>query len=370
MAAILHRAIREKAFRERLRDKYLRDKDGDNFADVLELPKGWLEITDTVTELYQRKGGGVVGSSVEGTKIVLGLDNPAGNVFDCIGTARVKIGNFNVKVEAPCESLVRLTDEGGGSGKIRSTGFIGEPIFVDGNGGLIQQLINIDQPDDGAKNDHHKFTKWWGQSYAFAGARLAGQAAVATEFIGCTFQGRDIGQYGIYAKDDTIVGRGGQFIWSGGTLMEHQVADIRGDWRNGSSAVYKPTCEQSARYVIVDAAGTSFSGHSLLLCGGEWVNNSGIHPADGEIIQCYAGSLNIVGGTFGQNTTGHATTGLDYRIRYQVDDTGGGVQRRLGFNVLGLTLWTRLTSGHFPATAPDSTIGSWRRTGTTDTAPL
>lgn len=321
---------------------------------IVQLPQA-LSLTSQVV-IEDTEDVHIVGN---GTVISGSVSGPA---FKFMGTNNCSLGGFRYDTLSGSTNLVYLSDFG--SGQTRSSRFMLHDVFVLCNG-VMQSPIYVAHTPDGAKNDNHRFVNVTAQDYTFAFARLEGQASVANGFWQCLGQGRDHGQYCIYAKYDTQVGKGGQFAWYGGVMMEHAIADIRGDWRNGKNIASGVTSEQSARALMVDSAGGSFSGNTITLEGWEYVNNSSVLPADNEIIQVYAGALNVRGCTFGQATTGDAVTGLDYKFRYDIT-----ANKRLGFVFDGNTVWSKLSSGWFSSLAPDSKAGSYNRSGTSPTVAM
>lgn len=320
---------------------------------IIQLPRV-LDLTSPIT-ITNATGIRLVGNSTGGSKVRwLG----SGSAFRFIGTARCSLEQTDIEVLYPCSAAIYINDLGAGGGNIRTSGFHGAHLFIQCNG-IAERAIWIQRTPDGGKNDHHYFDRVWAQSYTQAFCQLEGQAAVNTEFHNCIAQSREYGNYGVYCVSDTGVGRGGQFNWFGGTLMEHKIADIRGDWRNGKNQIIGATCEQSARLLMVDSPGGAFSGNSWVIQGLEWVNNATVHPDDDEIIQVYGGSLTLIGGTYGQSANTN-----DYKIRYDVP-----AAKRLGFNVLGVTWWTPLAANWFSALTPDSSAGSYVRSGSS-TLPM
>lgn len=318
-----------------------------------------IQLDNTVS-IKDVRGTRVWGDALGGTTFEWVCTDPTKPMFLIDGCDSAELAYFTVKLSEPCAMVFKITDQGAGVSPIRSTRVNIHDVDVEDANGDLETVIYIALTGDGGKNDQHYFARVTAKDYSHSFCRIEGQASVGNRFDECRAQGRDNGQYGLYCRHDSQVGKGGQFLWTGGVLMEHQQADIRGDWRNGKNIVLGPTCEQSARALIVDSAGSSFSGNTFEWIGGEWVNNATIHPADDEIMQVLAGCLHVQGVTFGQ-----AANVNDYMFSYNPPST-----KRLGFNFIGNTVWTPLTSGHFPDIAPDSKVGSWRRSGSDPTAAL
>lgn len=316
-------------------------------------------FTDTI-RIADVAGTKVFGNALGGTILEVAVTDPNKDLFDLSGCRGVELAYFTIRAINPFRNVFRISDQGQGVSPIRSSQNYIHDIDVEDCDGGIQTIIHIAAPPDSGKNDLGVVERVTAKDYAHSFVRGEGQAAVGWTFRDCRAQGRDHGLYGIYAKQDGQPGRGFQFLWEGGALMEHQNYDVYGDWRNGTSKLIKVTCEQSARFYGAESAGASFSGHNFTVDGGEWVNNATIHPADDEIVQAYAGALHIRGMTFGQSANVN-----DYKFRYDPTPT-----KRLGWTFRDNVLWTPLVAGHFVGIAPDSVQGSWRRSGSADTVAL
>lgn len=318
-----------------------------------------INIADTIN-IKDVRGTRGWGDALGGT--TLNWTGPADRpMFLIDGCDSVELAYFTVRVSNPLLSVFKITDQGAGVSKIRSTRIRIHDIDVEDSDGALTDVIWIALTADLGKNDQHSFERVTAKDYAGAFAKIEGQASVGNVFVDCKAQGRDHGQYGIYCAAASGPGRGGQFYAENCVLMEHQQYDCYGDWRAGASKLVKVTCEQSARFLGVASAGASFSGHSLTVDGGEWVNNAAVHPADKIIVNAAAGGLHIQGMTFGQSANVN-----DYKFNYLVSPS----TKRLGWTFRNNVLWTPLTSGWFPGELPDDATGSWVRSGSAATVAL
>lgn len=324
------------------------------FGGIVQLPPGTFILTSEIV-VQQAIGLTLRGSTMQGgTKIQ--WSGASGNIFRFLGTQNCGLQDLWIEVAGTASSGVVITDEG--AGLVRSSGFTADNVFFNCGEGKCAQPFYVQRTPDGAKNDHHTFRKVQAQGYSFAFARLEGQASVNNMFIGCRAQSRDYGSYGIYAKDDVNINEGGQFQVEGGIWMEHDIADFYTNTRLGTNLIHKAFGEQSARHLIVEDAGSAYAGVLHIIRDCRFTVPNSLLPADGEIVQVYAGGLVIDSNTFGV-----VAANQDFRFRYDVP-----AAKRLGFMFTGNVVNTSLAAGHFPALAPDSVAGSYRRTGSATVA--
>lgn len=323
----------------------------------VDLPRATIAVSDTI-EVKNAQGLRILGDSIGGTRIVWTGNDVTKPVFKFDGSVDCRLHNIEFEFEGLCKAAVEITDSGAGTGLLRSTRFHGEDWIVADSDGLLDTVIHVSRTPDGAKNDQHSFRRIQAADYATAFARLEGQASVANRFDDCVAQGRDHGQYGLYCFHSGGAGRGGQFLWTGGVMMQHQVADVYFDGRNGKNLVQGATCEQSARALMVPTAGSAFSGNVTAFRNVDWQNGAGQNPVDNAIFNVAAGGLVVDGCIFGNISAAAAVN--DYLFDYNVT-----ASKVLGFSFTNNFVSTPKASAWFPHGAPDSKVGSWQRDPTT-----
>lgn len=228
-----------------------------------------------------------------------------------------------------------------------------EELVIDGEGRMEKGIWIA---GDNGKNDHHRCEHTQVIDYTDVGYQIEGQASTDHVFTGCLAQGRNGGNYGVKAAQDSTAGKGGALRWFGGEVMENADADFYLDSRNGTQVISGATCEQSARFIDVPDPAPALSSQTIWVQGAKWTNNATVHPADEEIVRVEGGgALVIMGSQFGLNSPT-----LGYKFRYSPNQSGGG-----GFLFMGNVVNTTRTSAHFSDVAPDSKAGSVQWNGTT-----
>jgi hypothetical protein len=327
----------------------------------VEFRRGTLVFTDTV-HIDGCAGMKALGNSLGGSKWVWA--GPADRPFiSMTSSARNELAYIHFAFDTPCQSLIKITDQGSGSASnYRSTMHWIHDLEVEDSDGALTDVIWVARTPDGAKNDHHTFERIMAQDYGGVFGRVEGQASVNVKFIACEAMGRDHGQYGIYNGHDDYTLVGGQVSVIGGIWMEHQVADFYTTHRYGKFVIDTVFSEQSARLLVVPEAPASNSAVMtgvVDIRGLRYTTNSTVQPADHEFIQCAGGLLSIAGGSAGLNASD-----LEYLIKYNVAD----VDKAMAWSIRDFTFL-----GSAPATshwqtgdAPASKINVWRYVGSTN----
>ena len=336
---------------------------------IVSLPAGTYTVTDTIN-ITDCQGVEIWGVSVKGTKIIWAgpSDRPLFNfdqTLDCaLGDLQIVVQSGNTLLEA-----VRVQDSGTYGSQASSRLSVINVRVEGAAGATVGTGCRIYQAqENGGKNDHHYFERFVVQYYTLAGLVIEGQAAVNQVLVGCQFQARDIGLFGILTGIrsgvgdpregvwTSIAGKGGTFKMFGGVVMEQQTAGFQCDGRNGTCIAVGVTMEQAAKLLVVVSAGGAYSCQVVIFDAIKFTNQGAVYTlGGGELVTAAAGGVIVRDCQFGLNAAAQ-----DYTFNYNV-----AAAKRLCWVFDNNVVNTSRTSGWFTGLAPDSKAGSYAFDGAT-----
>jgi hypothetical protein len=313
----------------------------DRVGDRIDLPKGTIDLTETLDVATSVHGMRLVGRG-RATRFRWRGD-AAGPVFRFTNASGCELADVSVELEHPVDVLVQMKDDG--EGPIRSSHDVLRNIHLPDAGENLGTFWHIGGGVD-LKNDYMR-----GYDLDVAGCGLGvvvdGRNALNHELYGCVFKGRAAGRTGVRID-------GGSLRMFGGALIQFTVSAIALDSPRGVAVTATGVHVEKCLRLITSTVPTGeIAAHIAVLDGVRWGSNSDEIPDDGEIVAFDGGTLIVRGCWFGTGTVNKTA----YRFRYTTQQVHGD------FVFEDNRIRAATKEGLFPGRSPTSVRGSLIQVG-------